>query len=275
MDVAIVTVGDEILAGDTENTNAWWLARRLTERGATTTRILTLPDDRPAIGDAVSRYREAFDRVIVTGGLGDTHDDVTMEAVARALDRPLAVDADAERDVRETIASFRESNPELLDRYPDMEIDVGAQASIPEGARYLPNPVGLAPGAAIEGVYVLPGIPEEMKAMFESVEDEFGGDLERVALHTPAPESALKRHVGEARETFAVTVGSYPARGDRYNRVKVTGTDPGAVRDALEFLRDRIDVVEPGDGAPDEGSGRESDDAETNPDDASESDSTR
>jgi len=257
MDVAIVTVGDEILAGDTENTNAWWLARRLAERGATTTRILTLPDDHSAIADAVSRYRDAFDRVIVTGGLGDTHDDVTMEAVAGALERPLAVDDEAERDVRETIASFRESHPDLLERYPDMEIDVAAQASIPEGARYLPNPVGLAPGAAIEGVYVLPGIPEEMKAMFESIAAEFGGDLERETLHTPAPESALKRHVGEAREAFGVTVGSYPARGDRHNRVKVTGTDPEAVRDALEFLGERIDVVDPDSARADEDAGGE------------------
>jgi molybdenum cofactor synthesis domain-containing protein len=245
MEVAIVTVGDEILAGDTENTNAWWLSRRLAERGATTTRILTLPDDEPAIADAVSRYHSALDRVIVTGGLGDTHDDVTMEAVAGALGRSPVVDADAERDVRETIASFRESNPELVERYPDMEIDVAAQASLPEGARYLPNPVGLAPGAAIEGVYVLPGIPEEMKAMFDSIADEFGGDLERATLHTPAPESALKRHVGEAREAFEVTIGSYPARGDRHNRIKVTGSDPETVREALEFLRERIDVVDP------------------------------
>lgn len=245
MEVAIVTVGDEILAGDTENTNAHWLTRRLADRGATVARVLTLPDDRTAIAGAVDRYRDAFDRVIVTGGLGDTHDDVTLEAIAEAVGRELSVHPDAEADVRETIAAFRESNPELVERYPDMEIDVAAQASLPDGARYLPNPVGLAPGAAIGGVYVLPGIPEEMRAMFDGVADEFGGRLERATIHTPAPESALKRHVGDARERFDVAVGSYPARGDRHNRLKVSGTDPDAVADAAAFLRDRIDVVNP------------------------------
>jgi len=248
MEVAIVTVGDEILAGDTENTNAWWLTRRLAERGVTTARILTVPDDREAIARAVARYRDAFDRVIVTGGLGDTHDDLTMEAVADALDRPMSVHEGARADVRETIAAFRESNPELVEEYPDMEIDVDAQASIPEGARYLPNPVGLAPGAVADGVYVLPGIPEEMKAMFETVAEEFGGAVTSETIHTPAPESALKRHVGGVREEYDVALGSYPARGERYNRVKVTGEDPAVVRAAADAIRDSVEVVDPEDG---------------------------
>jgi molybdenum cofactor synthesis domain-containing protein len=74
MEVAILTVGDEVLAGDTENTNATWLAGRLTDAGATVTRILTVPDDRAVIRETVETWREAFDAVIVTGGLGGTHD---------------------------------------------------------------------------------------------------------------------------------------------------------------------------------------------------------
>ncbi len=74
MEVGILTVGDEVLAGDTENTNATWLAGRLTDTGATVARILTLPDDCDAIAAAVREWREAFDAVVVTGGLGGTHD---------------------------------------------------------------------------------------------------------------------------------------------------------------------------------------------------------
>jgi len=87
MDVALVTVGDELLAGDTENTNTSWLARQLTAAGATVTGILTVPDDRAVIADAVARYHDAFDAVIVTGGIGGTPDDVTKSAVVQAFDR--------------------------------------------------------------------------------------------------------------------------------------------------------------------------------------------
>jgi molybdenum cofactor synthesis domain-containing protein len=244
MEVAILTVGDELLAGDTENTNATWLAGQLTDRGVRVTRILTVPDDRAVIADAVERFRAAFDRVIVTGGLGGTHDDVTMAAVADALGRDLVVDEGAREDVRETIAAFREANPELVERYPEMEIDVDGQAAIPEGARPLLNPVGLAPGCVADGVYVLQGIPEEMKATFETVADEFGGETVSDTVHTPTPEGALVARIEELRDSFEVTVGSYPARGERHNRVKVSG-DPEAVAAAVEWLEGRIDVVDP------------------------------
>jgi molybdenum cofactor synthesis domain-containing protein len=81
MDVAIVTVGDEILAGDTRNTNAERLARRLNERGATVTRILTIPDDLDLIAEVVADWAAEFDAVVVGGGLGGTHDVHESEAL--------------------------------------------------------------------------------------------------------------------------------------------------------------------------------------------------
>ena len=92
MDVALLTVGDELLAGDTENTNATWLARQLSERGVTVTRVLVVPDDRDVIVDYVRDWAGAFDALVVTGGLGGTHDDVTMDAVAEAFDRELVAE---------------------------------------------------------------------------------------------------------------------------------------------------------------------------------------
>jgi len=86
MEVALLTVGDELLSGDTENTNASWLGRQLADAGATVTRVLTVPDDESGIADAVARYHEAFDAVIVTGGIGGTPDDVTKAGVADAFD---------------------------------------------------------------------------------------------------------------------------------------------------------------------------------------------
>ena len=84
MRVAIVTVGDELLVGDTVNTNAAWLGERLHERGVEVGRVAVLPDRVADIARVVNEFRAEFDAVIVTGGLGPTHDDLTMEGVAAA-----------------------------------------------------------------------------------------------------------------------------------------------------------------------------------------------
>lgn len=248
MDVALVTVGDELLSGETENTNATWLARRLAERGADLRRTLVVPDDHDAIVAAVTRYRDRYDRVLVTGGLGGTPDDLTLAAVADALDRDLVVNDDAREAVRATAAEFREEHPDLVEQY-DLELDLDAQARMPEGARALENPVGLSPGCAADGVYVLPGIPDEMQATFEGVAGEFDGDVTSETLTTAAPEAAVAHLVSEAGERYDVRVGSYPGRAgedEPDGRVRVRGP-PEAVERATAWLRERIAEVERGD----------------------------
>jgi molybdenum cofactor synthesis domain-containing protein len=244
MQVALVTVGDEVLAGDVVNTNAAWLGRQLSARGARVDRALTVPDDIEVLADAVRRYSDEFDAVITTGGLGGTLDDVTVEAVAAAFDRPLVVDESARRDAEATLAAFRDANPDLVAEYPDIEVDLDAQASLPKGARPLLNPAGLSPGCVLENVYVLPGIPEEMQAMFELVADEFGGDGVSETLYTPAPEAATTGTLEAARDRFGVAIGSYPARDpDGTNRVKVVADDPDALASTIGWLRERLDTV--------------------------------
>jgi molybdenum cofactor synthesis domain-containing protein len=247
MDAALVTVGDELLAGDTTDTNATWLADQLTDRGVVVRRVLTVPDDEAVIADAVREYSDAFDAVIVTGGLGGTPDDVTMDAVARAFDRPLVPDAIAREDVERTLAAFLEENPEL-----ELDVDVDAEASIPAEARPILNPAGLSPGCVIENVYVLPGIPEEMEAVFGEVADEFAGDVRSSTLYTTDPEANMIDTLREARERFDVAVGCYPDRDARHNRLKVSDSDPEAVEAAVGYLRERVTTV-----AADEGRDRE------------------
>jgi len=241
MEVAILTVGDEVLAGDIENTNATWLAGRLTDSGATVTRILTVPDDRELVADTVSEWSEAFDAVVVTGGLGGTHDDVTADAIADAFDRDLAVDDAVRDDVIRTVAAYREENPEAVEAH-DLDLDVDAWAALPAGSRSILNPEGLCPGCVLDNVYAFPGVPTEMRALFEAVADEFGGEAVSTTLYTPQPEASLLDAVADVREEFDVTVGSYPAIEDR-NRLKVTGTDPDAVAAAADRLRERVEVV--------------------------------
>jgi molybdenum cofactor synthesis domain-containing protein len=242
MEVAILTVGDEVLAGEVANTNAQWPASRLTDSGATVVRILTVPDDRALITATVTEWAAAFDRVIVTGGLGGTHDDVTADALADAFDRELVVDDAVREDVIETVAAYRDADPATL-TVADLEIDVDAWAALPAGCRPLLTPEGLCSGCVLENVYAFSGVPAEVRATFELVASEFGGDTVTRTLYTPQSEGSVVEVLTDARERFDVAVGSYPTT-DGHNRLRVSGADSDRVAGAVEWLRGRIELVE-------------------------------
>lgn len=246
MDVALVTVGDELLAGDTVNTNATWLANRIDERGGSVERVLTIPDDRELIARWVREWAGAFDAVVVTGGLGGTPDDVTLAAVADAFDRALTVDPDARSAIAEKAEQFRSDHPDLAAEY-EFDTDLDEAAALPAGSRPLIVDEAWSVGCVVEDVYVLPGIPEEMEAMFELVAPEFEGEVVSETLYTPTPEGAMTESLREVRERFGVVVGSYPGDPADPTRVKLTGTDSEAVAAAVDWLRDRIDSVDDGD----------------------------
>jgi molybdopterin-biosynthesis enzyme MoeA-like protein len=131
---------------------------------------------------------------------------------------------------------------------------------LPAGARMLPNDVGVAPGAVVDAVYVLPGVPDEMEAMFDRVAGEFEGAARHVeTVETPEPESALLDRLATVKRRFDVTVGSYPGENVR---VKVTASDPEEAAAAAAWLRDRVDAVADGDGdgpgTPESGTGPDS-----------------
>ena len=127
-----------------------------------------------------------------------------------------------------------------------LDLDVDAHASIPAGGRALLNEEGLAPGCVVENVYVLPGIPREMKPMFESIADEFAGAARSRVVYTTTPEGQYTNDLIEMRERFSVGVGSYPGRsgGERRNRIKLVGEDEGALEEAATWIRARVDPYE-------------------------------
>jgi molybdenum cofactor synthesis domain-containing protein len=229
MHVAVVNVGDEILAGDTTNTNATWLCDRLDERGVAVERVTVVPDRVGDIARLVNEYRAEYDAVIVTGGLGPTHDDVTMDGVAAAFGRNVERNADA---VEWLVDHGGYARDDLVE----------GTSHLPAGARVLHNEVGVAPGCVVDDeVYVLPGVPGEMKAMFESVADEFEGEPAHVVtVVVDEPESALLDRLADLRERYDVTVGSYPGE---FVRVKIKDVDAEAVESAAKWLRERVDVV--------------------------------
>jgi molybdenum cofactor synthesis domain-containing protein len=225
MRVALITVGDEILAGDTVNTNAAWLGRQLADRGAHVERVTVVPDRVADIARVVNEYRADYDAVLVTGGLGPTHDDVTMEGVAAAVGTEVVEDPDALRWLETEGGYSREDLAE-------------GTADIPATGEMLPNPEGVAPGCVVENIYVLPGVPDEMRRMFGAVAEEFTGEArftERV--EADEPESALLDRIAALRDRFDVRVGSYPGETVR---VKIQGTDADTVTEAAAWLRDRV-----------------------------------
>ena len=227
MRVAVVTVGDEILAGEITDTNSQWLCTRLAERGVDVERITTVPDRVADIARVVNEYRAEYDAVVVTGGLGPTHDDLTMEGVAAAVGRQVAEHDGA-------LAWLTEAGGYSAD-----DLAKGT-ADLPEGARFLENDVGVAPGAVVESVYVLPGVPDEMKAMFERVAGEFSGERTHVeTVVADEPESALIDRLAAVQERFDVAVGSYPGETVR---LRVRSRDPAEAERAAAWLRERVDL---------------------------------
>ena len=159
----IVSVGNELLIGHTLDTNSHWIAKRFTKFGWTLQRITVLRDSLPAIKDGVTgALRRKPDLLITLGGLGPTHDDMTLKGVALALHKRLVLNSEAFAMVKA--------------RYNALEASTGLtrfrrkMATLQEGAEPLPNPVGTAPGVTIKvgttRIVSLPGVPSEMKAIF-------------------------------------------------------------------------------------------------------------
>lgn len=166
-DVEIISVGNELLIGRTVNTNAAWLGRKLTVRGFNVKRVTMIGDNMEDISSAI---KEALARkprlIIITGGLGPTFDDMTSEALARALGRRWVINEEALKEVSE---KYKKLNLNLTNHRVKM-------AKMPEGSKPLRNPVGTAPGILVEEggttILALPGVPSEMKAIFENFEKQ-------------------------------------------------------------------------------------------------------
>lgn len=230
MEVAILTVGDELLSGDTVNTNATWLCARLYERGVEVTRVTVVPDDIEEIASVIQTRLPEVDAMIVTGGLGPTHDDMTLDGIARAIDRPLVENAEAKQWLSEEGGYSVDS---LID----------GTLELPRGAKPIHNEVGVAPGAVVDGIYVLPGVPAEMQSMFDRVADDFSGAKRyRRELTIDEPESSLLDRFEAVQERFEVSVGSYPGE---VVTVKITSRDDEAVQQAADWLTERATTVSP------------------------------
>ncbi|MBT8488862.1 MAG: competence/damage-inducible protein A, partial [Gemmatimonadetes bacterium] len=159
---AVISVGNELLFGETVDSNAAWLGRHLSARGIRVVRGYTVGDVAADIEESLDLAMDAADLVIVTGGLGPTPDDLTKAVVARRFGRELVVDGGVQQRLQ---SHFRSSG------YDDVPRRSRGQAEVPRGARALENPSGTAPGILLEvddvHVVLLPGVPAELKDIVE------------------------------------------------------------------------------------------------------------
>jgi molybdenum cofactor synthesis domain-containing protein len=229
---AILTIGNELVSGDVPNTNAAWLAQRLQDLGVRVVLSAAVPDEEARIVELVRREAPLVDHLLVTGGLGGTPDDITREAIAAAFDVPQAVVPELADDLR---ARFTGA-PEYAARW----------AALPEGSEALENPLGGAPGFRLGNVWVFPGLPREMEAMFDRYADGFRAarpigvwrrrERTRESALAPALEAATSRWPG-------VSVGSYPSFTPAGPEVEIVlkSADAEALAEAVAFLDSELD----------------------------------
>jgi molybdenum cofactor synthesis domain-containing protein len=235
---AILLIGNELLSGKVEDENARFLTRELRALGVALRRIEVVPDVTDEIAASVRALSPRFDFVFTSGGVGPTHDDVTLRAVADAFAMDLVRQPELEALLR---AGYG-------DRLHDRDL---VMADIPTGARleYGPGrPGGEArtpwPVVVVRNVWVLPGVPSIFRRKFEAVRELFrAGPIHGRALFSRAGEGYIAGALDEAVAAFPeVEIGSYPHPEARDYRVKITidGRDGARVDAALAWLAARL-----------------------------------
>ncbi len=234
---ALLIIGNEILSGRTREANAWLAARRLFARGCKLKEIAIVPDERNAIIGALNRLRTAFDAVITSGGIGPTHDDITMECVAAAFDAPLL-------EHEATLALMRA-------HYGEDRLNPGRRrmARLPAGAHPIVCARSIAPGAHIGNVYVLAGVPEIFASQLDAVVDEFGGrGFMRKEIEVRLPESRFAAALADIQRQFPdVEIGSYPQHcGDRpQGKICLSAQDEARLAQACDAVRVMLERISP------------------------------
>jgi molybdenum cofactor synthesis domain-containing protein len=223
----ILVIGNEILSGKVVDTNSPFLTRELRSLGVTVRRILTIPDELDVIAAAVAEFHGAYDLVFTSGGVGPTHDDVTIEGVARGLRRRVIRHPAIEGRIREF---YKENTNEARLK----------MSEVPEGTELIVDGRLGFPTLKCENVYILPGIPEILEQKFEGLRERFAAApyFLRV-VYTSDGEGAIAEHLNATLTAFPdLLLGSYPKLGDPEYAVKLTleSKDRDYVERALAHL---------------------------------------
>ncbi|HVN39005.1 MAG TPA: molybdopterin-binding protein [Myxococcota bacterium] len=227
----ILVIGNEILSGKVVDTNSPYLCRELRALGVDVERIVTIPDVVSVIAEHVRLMSQGFDFVLTSGGIGPTHDDLTIEGVAAAFGAPLQHSESILERMRRAMASEPNASQRKM-------------AQIPAGATLLDAGDLWFPLVVVGNVYIFPGIPELLRKKFESARERFRGVpfvLKRVYVRSMESEIAEDLHA-VLKEFPALLLGSYPRIQEETFRVLLTleSRDAGYVQRALDALLERL-----------------------------------
>ena len=200
---AVLVIGDEILSGRTQDKNVAQIATWLDVQGIRLREVRIVPDVEDEIVDALNALRARYDYVFTTGGIGPTHDDITVDAVAEALGVPVIVHPEARAILERYYASIGKELTEARLR----------MARAPEGAELIPNRMSGAPGIKLGNIHLMAGVPHITAGMLDALTGTLEGGAplqsETVGCWTPESEIAdILRQVEQAHETCQI--GSYP-----------------------------------------------------------------
>lgn len=208
----IIVIGNEILSGKVTDTNSPFLARELRKIGIDLRRVEVISDDLDDISSTVRRFHENYDLVFTSGGVGPTHDDVTIAGVARAFARQVVREPTLEKKLR--------------DFYEQKVNDARLKMSeVPEGAELIFGGNIPFPTMKIENVYILPGIPEILQSKFLALAERFSGakPYHLRVVYTREGEGAIAEFLNETLREFPdLMLGSYPKLGNPEYSVKLT-----------------------------------------------------
>ena len=227
----IILIGNEILSGKIADANATYLCRELRALGVDVRRITVIPDEVQLIAEVVADFSRDFDVVFTSGGVGPTHDDVTIEGVARAMTVPV---------VRHPALV------ELLERYYRGTVTDAAlrMAEVPDGAELVGGESVRFPAVLMRNVYVLPGVPEIFRAKFEALRERFRDQpIHLRNVFVSIGEGTLADYLNRLLADFPLLqLGSYPEFSNPEYKMKVTleSRDRGYLDEALAGFLARL-----------------------------------
>jgi molybdenum cofactor synthesis domain-containing protein len=253
LDVEILVIGNEILIGKTVDTNSNWMAKRITKYGHRLRRITTIGDSLEEISSTLKDILSRKPDIIITsGGMGPTFDDMTLEGIALGLNRKLKLDNHAYNMIKK---SYEQAHKQKILKLEGMTKERTKMAYLPEGSIPLSNIRGTAPGVKIiendTTIYVLPGVPPEMKAMFYKIikpnlKDKRGSFIEKGFIFEGIGESQIAPHVTKVEEKYPqLWIKTHPRVGLSVEvELSITGFNvingEELAKKALEELREII-----------------------------------
>ena len=228
--VSMLLIGNELLTGKIQDVNGHYAAKRLRSLGAVLKRIEVVPDDQDIIVSALNRLRTSSDFVVTSGGVGPTHDDITLEAVAVAFGVTTYLEPGLEKMIR---GFFKEKTTRYHLR----------MATIPRTSRLIDVEGTTWPVVANENVFILPGVPEIFRAKFEGIAQYFrSGHWYLRSVYLDTEEGVIAAILEDIEATLDVTIGSYPRwRGADYRiRVTIESRAKQPVDQAMRILEDAL-----------------------------------